>query len=177
MNKIVIPAAVMMMSIFATACSGSHSEAAHERSFSEKIENCTDTDSLRSYVTEAKDYASKLVDEGKYQEANAFIDSISPVLEAKAPALMGAFVAVRDRIAVEKTTAEAKEKIGEAADSISDKAGKAADAVQDAAGKLGDKAQEAVDKATGSVKDAAGKAVDSARDKAKDLAGKAADKL
>ena len=50
-----------------------------------KIENCTNTDSLRVYVGQAKAYAQKLVKEGKVEEAKEYLAKIEPVVKRKHP--------------------------------------------------------------------------------------------
>lgn len=175
--------AVAAAALMTTACSG-NTEQRTERSLAEKISACENPDSLRAYVNDAKDYAQTLISEGKYAEASAFIDSISPVVKDKAPALMGTFVALKGKVAADEAAEEVKDALQEGADKASEAADKVKDGVEEAAGKATDKAKEVAgkvaDKAGDAVNKAADKAsdaVDKATDKASDALNKAADKL
>ena len=179
MKTILMSIAVATAALMTTGCS-SNSEQRTERTLAEKISACENPDSLRAYANEAKDYTQKLISEGKYSEASTFIDSISPVVKEKAPALMGTFVALKGKVAADKAAEEVKETVEKGADKASEAAEKAKDGVEDAAGKAADKANEVADKAkdaAGKVVDKANDAVDKATDKASDALNKAADKL
>ena len=125
-----------------------------------KIENCTNTDSLRVYVGQAKAYAQKLVKEGKVEEAKEYLAKIEPVVKKKAPALAGTL----------STVETALDKVGNA---VGDKTQDAKDAVSDAADSIGSAASQAGE----AVADKAGELKDKAADKAGELKDKAADKL
>lgn len=135
-----------------------------------KIENCSDPDSLKIYVQQAKDYAAKLEKEGNDTAAQAYLNEVAPVvrtkdptaatlfdnLEAKADSTVSAAVekvdSLKDKAAdATKATVEAgKEKATEAAKEVTDKAAAAAETAKQ---KTADAAQSAADK----VKNALGK--------------------
>lgn len=128
-----------------------------------KIENCTNSDSLRIYVKQAQDYAAKLVKEGNDTAAQAYLNEVAPVvrtkdptaatlfdtLEAKADSTVSAAVEKADSLkenvadAAKAKVEEGKEKVSQAA---SDVKGKASDAVESAKQKTADAAQSAADK-------------------------------
>lgn len=161
-------AAVLM-----TACSSktTEKEATDEgAAIKAKIENCSDPDSLKIYVQQAKDYAAKLEKEGNDTGAQAYLNEVAPVvrtkdstaatlfdnLEAKADSTVSAAVekvdSLKDKAAdATKATVEAgKEKATEAAKEVTDKAAAAAETAKQ---KTADAAQSAADK----VKNALGK--------------------
>lgn len=150
------------------ACSTSAEKAEkNEKDLSAKIENCTNPDSLKVYVEQAKDYAQKLISEGKLDEAKKYLDQIEPVVKEKAPSLAGVFSTIKG--AVVQIPAAA----GNAADSIKAKAAAAGDSIKSAAAAKVDDAKsavkEAADKQKEKAADEAGKAIDNAADKLKDV--------
>ena len=123
MKKLVlIGALAAVLAVGSVSCSKKDS-AADVSALTSKIENCTNTDSLRVYVGQAKAYAQKLVKEGKVDEAKEYLAKIEPVVKEKAPALAGTLSTVEtalDKVgnAVGDKTQEAKDAVSDAADSI-----------------------------------------------------------
>jgi len=71
MKKILLlPALVAVIAL--GSCSGTSSEK-QGSGLRAKIENCTNTDSIAAYVNDAKAYVSKLIDEGKIDEAKKYL--------------------------------------------------------------------------------------------------------
>ena len=83
-----------------------------------KIENCTDTDSLRIYVEQAQAYAQKLEAEGKGEEAEAYLSKITPVVQEKDPSVASYF---------EELKSKAKEEVEEVKDKADSLVGDAKD--------------------------------------------------
>lgn len=180
MNKKILSATIVALSIMTTACSSADKTRYEEKSLTEKIEKCSDPDSLKAYVNEAKDYTQKLISEGRYEEASMFIDSVSPAVKEKAPALMGTFVALKGQLKVDEATENVKDAAEEVADSVSSKAGKVADKTEDIYNKTKDKVGDIADKtgkAVGKAAEKTGDAVSTAAEKTDDALNKAADKL
>lgn len=159
--------------VIVTSCSSktTEKEATDEgAAIKAKIENCSDPDSLKIYVQQAKDYAAKLVKEGNDTAAQAYLNEVTPVvrmkdptavsvldqLEAKADSTVSAAVEKADSLkdaaadAAKAKVEEGKAKAEEAANNVKDKAAAAADAAKQ---KTADAAQSAADK----VKNALGK--------------------
>ncbi|MCI9608056.1 MAG: hypothetical protein HFJ94_07785 [Muribaculaceae bacterium] len=184
MKALFISVAVAALAAF-TACSSSEKADKQESTLASKIENCTNTDSLKAYVEDAKEYVAKLQSEGKVDEAKAFLDKIQPVVEQKAPALAGAFTAVQtslDKISdsaaaqadstKQAVTDSVNAKVEDAKDAVSDAVKNAKDAVSDKASEVADKSKEVVDKSKEAVTNAAEKTKDAASDAAKSAADK-----
>ncbi len=173
MKKLLLLVAVAATMSFG-ACSGSKESKAteeNENALKTKIENCTNPDSLSIYVQQAKEYADKLVKEGKVDQAKEYLDQLTPVVEKHAPSLAGTFAAIKTAVdqvpgaakAAADSTKEAvtdsvSSKVEAAKDAASDaiEAGKAkaADAVSDAAGKASDAIKGSADKASDAIKNA-----------------------
>ncbi|MDE5687990.1 MAG: hypothetical protein K2I18_05100 [Paramuribaculum sp.] len=172
--KTLFISAVAALALF-TACTGTEKTDKAESTLATKIENCTNTDSLKAYVDEAKAYIVKLQSEGKVDEAKKFLEKIQPVVKDKAPALAGTFAAIGTTLDKVTDKAEAKADSAKAAvaDSIDSKINDAKSAVSDVA----DKAKEVGSNTAEKVKDAVGNAVDNTKEAAADAAQKAADKL
>ena len=85
MKKLLLSIAVVAALCAATTSCGKSADST--ASMKSKIENCTNTDSLRAYVEQAKAYADKLVAEGKVDEARKYLAELEPVVKSKAPAL------------------------------------------------------------------------------------------
>lgn len=139
-----------------TACNSTAEKAQkEEKSLAAKIENCTNTDSVKVYVEQAKTYAQKLIGEGKIDEAKKYIAEIQPVIEKKAPALASTLTSVSTML----------EKVGDKAKCAADSARKAA---QSAGDSVKAKATEAVNKKASEIGDAAREKAAEAADKAKE---------
>lgn len=176
MKKLLLSIAVVAALCAATASCGKSADST--ASMKSKIENCTNTDSLRVYVGQAKAYAQKLVKEGKVDEAKEYLAKIEPVVKEKAPALAGTLSTVEtalDKVgnAVGDKTQEAKDAVSDAADSIGSAASQAGEAVADKAGELKDKA---ADKA-GELKDKAADKLQQAANATSEAAQQGAEKV
>ena len=104
--KAILLAAAAVVALAFGSCSKADKEAKSESNdFKAKIENCTNPDSIATYVQQAEAYARKLVDEGNVEEAKKYLADIQPIVKKKAPALVGVFETVRT--AVDKIPAKA----------------------------------------------------------------------
>ena len=163
MKKIILSAAIFSALVM-TSCGGSKSVSDNAADLSAKIENCTNPDSLKAYVKQARDYASKLLAEGKTAEAQEYLDKVTPAIEKKDPSVKEAFnnlMNATDDVVRDKAE-DVKQAVDSTADAVTDKAAEAKDAVSDKAKEL---------------KDAGAKAVDDAKAKTADALQKGADKL
>ncbi|MDE7452734.1 MAG: hypothetical protein K2M52_05385 [Paramuribaculum sp.] len=167
MKALFISAAIAAVAIF-SACTSSEKAQKEESTLASKIENCTNTDSLKAYVEQAKEYVVKLQSEGKIDEAKAFLEKIQPVVDQKAPALASTFATVK--AAVENFSGNASEAADSVKSAVSDSITLKVESAKEA---ISDKASESVEKA----KDAAADAAQKAKDAAADAAQKAADKI
>lgn len=138
-----------------------------------KIENCTNSDSLKVYVQQAKDYADQLIKEGKDEAASAFLDEVTPAVKAKDPLAAGAFIGLDLKAKADSAIDAGKEAAKNLADSVSSKAGEVKDAVGEKAGQVKD----AVSDKAKEVKDATKSAVESAKEKTAAAAQAGADKV
>ncbi|PWB08880.1 hypothetical protein C5O25_03100 [Paramuribaculum intestinale] len=155
------------------ACTGKQQADKEDGGIMAKIENCTNTDSLKAYVDQAKAYAQTLVSEGKIEQAKEFLAKIEPVVKQKAPALATMLTSA------ESALDKVESAVGETADStkqaVTDSVGNKIDAAKQT---ISNKASATVDKATDAVENAAGKASDAvgkAADKTADAVNKATD--
>lgn len=154
MKKLLFPVAIAATIAFAS-CSGTGASSTSADDFKAKIENCTNTDSLKAYVNDAKAYVQKLVDEGKIDEAKKYINEIEPVVKDKAPALAGTFEAVKTVVdKIPSKTSDAVDSAKNAVSNASDSVAAAASAVKDDAAQKLDKAKDAVADKAVEVKDA-----------------------
>ena len=154
MKKILLSAA-LVAALTLGSCSGSGSATGVDNAsdFKTKIENCTNPDSLQSYVAEAKAYVQKLVDEGKLDQAKKYLDEIEPVVQQKAPKLAGAFEAVKSLVdKVPAAGADALDKAKEAASVAGDSIASAAESVKDAAAEKYEDVKDAVSEKAADVK-------------------------
>ncbi len=186
MKKVLLSVAVAAVAIM-SSCSGSADKSVSSTSdFKTKIENCTNPDSLKVYVNEAKAYAQKLVSEGKVEEAKKYMEQIEPVVKEKAPGLAGALETVKT--ALDKVPGAVSDKAEDVKDAVSDKAEDVKDAVADKTDEVkdavGDKASEvkdAVGKKAAEVKDAVGEKAsevkDAVKNKTEDVKDAVKDKL
>lgn len=174
MKALFISAAVAALTLFA-ACTSTEKADKAESTLAAKIENCTNTDSLKAYVDEAKAYIVKLQSEGKVDEAKKFLEKIEPVVKDKAPALAGTFAAVGT--AIDKVTDNVEAKADSAKSAVADSIDSKINDVKNAAGDAADKGKEAVSNTAEKAKDAVGNAVDNTKESAADAVQQAADKL
>ncbi len=168
MKKLLLSIAVVAALCAATASCGKSADST--ASMKSKIENCTNTDSLRAYVEQAKAYADKLVAEGKEDEARKYLAELEPVVKSKAPALSGALSTVESTLDKVKENAsdkadEAKNSTAAAVDSAKSAVGSAAEAVKDKAADVAS----AVKEKTQDVKEGAADAAQKGADKVKDI--------
>ncbi|MDE6437900.1 MAG: hypothetical protein K2K69_10395, partial [Muribaculaceae bacterium] len=144
--------------------------------FVDKIQNAGRQSEVQKYVEEARDYAAKLVKEGKVDEAKAYLEKIEPIVQEKAPALVGTLQTSESALDKVKDfvgdKAEAAENAAESAvGSVKDAAGDAAEATSNAAENVADKAgdifnaaKEKAGDAVEATKDGASKAVEATKD-------------
>ncbi|MCI9117378.1 MAG: hypothetical protein HFJ83_01720 [Muribaculaceae bacterium] len=168
MKKLLLSIAVVAALCAATASCGKSADST--ASMKSKIENCTNTDSLRAYVEQAKAYADKLVAEGKVDEARKYLAELEPVVKSKAPALSGALSTVESTLDKVKENAsdkadEAKNSTAAAVDSAKSAVGSAAEAVKDKAADVAS----AVKEKTQDVKEGAADAAQKGADKVKEI--------
>ncbi|MBJ2166418.1 MAG: hypothetical protein JFR24_00895 [Muribaculaceae bacterium] len=168
MKKLLLSIAVVAALCAATASCGKSADST--ASMKSKIENCTNTDSLRAYVEQAKAYADKLVAEGKVDEARKYLAELEPVVKSKAPALSGALSTVESTLDKVKENAsdkadEAKNSAAAAVDSAKSAVGSAAEAVKDKAADVAS----AVKEKTQDVKEGAADAAQKGADKVKEI--------
>ena len=133
-----------------------------------KIENCTNPDSLKVYVEQAKDYAEKLIKDGKDDAAQAFLNEVTPAVKDKDPMAAVAFTGLDLEAKADSAFEAAKESAKNLADSTSKAVSDKVDAASKAASDAKDKASDAVDAAKAKAADAA----QAGADKVKDLMGK-----
>ena len=172
MRKLILSVAVATVALM-VACTGKQQADKEDGGIMAKIENCTNTDSLKAYVDQAKAYAQTLVSEGKIEQAKEFLAKIEPVVKQKAPALATMLTSA------ESALDKVESAVGETADStkqaVTDSVGNKIDAAKQT---ISNKASATVDKATDAVENAAGKASDAvgkAADKTADAVNKATD--
>lgn len=172
MRKLILSVAVATVALM-VACTGKQQADKEDGGIMAKIENCTNTDSLKAYVDQAKAYAQTLVSEGKIEQAKEFLAKIEPVVKQKAPALATMLTSA------ESALDKVESAVGETADStkqaVTDSVGNKIDAAKQT---ISNKASATVDKPTDAVENAAGKASDAvgkAADKTADAVNKATD--
>ncbi len=174
MKKILLSAA-FVAALTLGSCSGSGSAAGVENAsdFKSKVENCTNPDSLKAYVTEAQAYVQKLVNEGKIDEAKKYLDQIEPVVKEKAPKFAGLLETVKSVVdKVPSAGSDALDKAKDAAAVAGDSLSSAAESVKEAAaGKIEDLKDAAADKVSdvkAAVSEKAGEVKDAVAEKAAD---------
>ena len=170
MKKLILSFAVLA-TLAATSCGTSVKKAEDEGAvIKAKIENCTNPDSLKIYVQQAKDYAAKLVKDGDDSAAKAYLSEVAPVVQAKDPSAAGVFSGLKAEADSALTTAKnavdsAATKTGEAVkgavDATKDKAAEVGNAVSDKASEVGnavaDKASDVKQKTADAVQAGADK--------------------
>jgi len=138
MKKLLLTVAIAATIVSASCSDTGRKSGDSTGDFKAKIENCTNQDSIKAYVNDAKAYIQKLVDEGKIDEAKKYITELEPVIKKKAPALAGTFEAAKKAVGkidsdTSKAVDDAKEALSNAGDSIADAASTVKDAVADKA--------------------------------------------
>lgn len=154
MKKILLSAAlVAALTLGSCAGGGSATGVDNASDFKTKIENCTNPDSIQAYVSEAKAYVQKLVDDGKLDQAKKYLDEIEPVVQQKAPKLAGAFEAVKSFVdKVPTAGVDALDKAKEAASVAGDSISSAAESIKDAAAEKYEDVKDAVSDKAADVK-------------------------
>lgn len=163
MKKIVLSAAfVAALALGSCTGSGASKGVDNASEFKTKIENCTNPDSLKVYVTEAQTYVQKLVDEGKIDQAKKYLDEIEPVVQQKAPKLAATFKTVKSLVdKVPSAGTDAVDKLKDDASAATDSLASAAESAKDAAVDKYQDVKDAVADKVSDVKDAvADKATD-----------------
>lgn len=166
MKKLILSFAVLA-TLVATSCGTSPKKAEDEgAAIKAKIENCTNSDSLKIYVQQAKDYAAKLVKDGDDSAAKAYLNEVAPAVQAKDPSASDIFSGLKAEADSALTTAKnavdsAASKTGDAVkgavDATKDKAAEVGSAVSDKASDVKQKAADAVQSGADKVKEALGK--------------------
>ncbi len=169
MKKLFLSAA-LVATVMMVSCSAEKKAQDKGEALKAKIENCTDPDSLKIYVQQAKDYADKLIKDGKDSAAETFLSDVTPAVKAKDPVL--GLTALDLKAKADSTFEATKESAKELADStskaVSDKVSSAKEAISDAAEQTKEKAASAVESAKEKTADAA----QAGADKVKELMGK-----
>ncbi|MCM1153655.1 MAG: hypothetical protein NC328_08395 [Muribaculum sp.] len=189
MKKLFLSMAVALIAAGAfTSCGSKASTEATDEgdALKAKIENCTNSDSLRIYVEQAQTYAQKLEADGKGAEAEAYISAITPVIQKKDPSVASYFEELKSKAKgeVEKAKADADsvanaavdgaKKVGEdVKDAGKDAVSAAKDAGENAVNKAREKGSQAVDAA----KNAGENAVEKGKEKTSEAVQKGADKV
>ena len=89
MKKILLTC-VALAALATVSCSHKESAAdAAASTLTTKIQNCTNPDSMKAYVEEAKAYAARLVSEGKVDEARKYLEKVEPIVKNTHPLLPG----------------------------------------------------------------------------------------
>ncbi len=178
MKKLILSVAVIA-AVAMISCTSSEKTAEQGSAITSKIENCTNPDSLKAYVQEAKDYVKTLVNEGKVEQAKEYLAKIEPVVMEKAPALAGTLATVET--ALDKVADTAKVDPTEAVDSaknaVTDSISSKAEAIKDAAADKIQEGKDAVAEKAGEVVEGTKKVASDVAEKASDAAQQAADKI
>lgn len=163
--------AVAAVATMFASCSSTQKAKDEGADLKAKIESCTNPDSLKVYVEQAKAYADKLVSEGKDKEADAYLQEVAPVVAAKDPAATSVF----DKI---KAAADSvADDTADAAKAVGDSVASAASAVGDAVSDKYDAAKDATVKAAEDAKAKAAKVAEDAKEKTADAVQSGADKV
>lgn len=192
MKKLLLLSAVAAFLLAAPACT-QKSGVADATTFSEKIANCSNPDSINAYVDQAKAYAEKLVKEGKVKEAQEYLTKIEPVVKEKAPAAASAITTAKEILnkaveklgqgkdnaaeAVSNATKEVADKANEAGDAVAGKAQEVSDAVADKASDVKDAVADKTKEVTDATVDKAKEAAHAVGDKANDVKDTVKDKI
>lgn len=157
MKKFVLVSAAAALLIGVLACT-QKGDVADASTFSKKITNCSNADSINAYIGQAKAYVEKLVKDGKVKEAQEYIDKIEPAVKEKSPAAASAISSIKavvDKAAgVTETTVDKTKEIGKAVgDKTKDLVEKVGDKTKDVAEKVGDKAKDVKDDVKDKIED------------------------
>ena len=163
MKKLILSVAVV--AAMSLASCGTSTKEAQDKGvlLKAKIENCTNPDSLKLYVKQAKDYAGKLAAEGNTAAAKAYIDEVIPVVEKKDPSASAA---------LKGACCRAESDVKAAAKQVADTTSQAVDSIKSA---VANKAAD-VKKSVGNAVEQTKEDVSAAADKAKQKVGDAAEK-
>lgn len=181
MKKLVFAAAMAAMMIGMYSCGGStsaKSDTDDGAAIKAKIEKCSNPDSLKIYVQQAREHARKLAAQGDSAVASAYIKDIVPAVQKKdaAVARMMALTESADYttvLAVDST----KSAVENAADSVAAAASSAYNSAKEAVSEKAGEVKDASVNAYNSAKDATVKAADDAKAKAAEALQAGADKL
>lgn len=158
MKKLFLSAA-LVATVMMVSCSAEKKAQDKGEALKAKIENCTDPDSLKIYVQQAKDYADKLIKDGKDSAAETFLSDVTPAVKAKDPSAVLGLTALDLKAKADSTFEATKESAKELADStskaVSEKVSSAKEANSDAADQTKEKAATAVESAKEKTADAA----------------------
>ncbi|WP_295730174.1 hypothetical protein [uncultured Muribaculum sp.] len=180
MKRLILVAAVAAVLSGVYACgSSTKNDTVDGAAIKAKIEKCTNPDSLKVYVKQARDYARKLKEKGDSSAAAAFVNEVAPVIKEKGGDASAEIRALAEQADYTTVIAadSAKTTMENAADSVKKVATSAYNSAKDA---VSDKASEVKDAAVdkyNSAKDATAKAVDDAKAKAAEALQSGADKL
>lgn len=172
MKKLFLSIAIVGAVCMASCSAGKKAEDKGE-ALKAKIENCTNPDSLKVYVQQAKEYADQLVKEGKDGAAEAFLNEVTPAVQAKDATAAAAFTG----LSLEAKADSALEAAKDAAKNAVDSTKSAVNSVKDAAAAKVDQAKDAAAEKVNEAKEAGKNAVDAAKAKAADAAQAGADKV
>lgn len=177
MKKLILSFAVLA-AITVTSCGTSQKKAEDEgAAIKAKIENCTNPDSLKMYVNQAKEYAAKLVKNGDDKAAQAYLDEVVPAVQAKDPSATDIFSNLKEKAdnavadaknAVDSASTKTGEAIKSAVDATKEKTSEVVEAGKDKASEVGN----AVSDKASEVKQKTADAVQSGADKVKEALGK-----
>lgn len=132
-------------------------------SVADKLSSATNSDSIASYIDKAKAYAQKLINEGKVEEAKAYLAKIEPMIKSKAPQLAGSLDAIK--AGLDKLPTDAGEKADAAMQDAKEKAGEAYDAAKEAAKDKAEAVKESAKEKASAAKEAAKEKADAAKEK------------
>ena len=164
MKKILLTVAVAAAIMTVGCNTAADREEKAEQTLKYKIENCTNPDSLKVYVEQAKSYAAKLASEGKSDEAKKYLDDLTPAIDKAAPSLKeqwsNAVNAVKGATvnAADSVSDVVSDKYQEANSGSKDVIDKVVDGTKDVAGKVKDGTVEAYENVKDGTKDTYNKA-------------------
>lgn len=165
MKKIVLTLS-MVAAIVATSCAGgTAAEIENEGSaLKAKIENCTNSDSLKVYARQARAYADRLVRDGRKDVADTYMRDVKALVKSKDASISCTTKCCNadDKAKVaEDSVKKVAEKVGDAAVKVKDKT---VDGVKKAGKKTVNAVSDAVDKAGSAIDKAATKSADKIRE-------------
>lgn len=180
MKKLLLVSAVAAL-LFGVAACRQNDGVADATTFSQKIANCTNADSISAYVDQAKAYAEKLVKDGKVKEAQEYLTKIEPVVKEKAPAAASAISTAREILdkavaKLEQGKDSSTDAVTQAADSTASKASEVYDAVADKTVDVKDAVVDKTKEVSGAVADKTIEVTDATVDKTKEIGKAVGDK-